>query len=127
VLTRAEYAQRATQLYRPTLAPVAVNALFLVLCIFNMLVIYEDIGPPTLPARVGLLAGINGVFLGGGFLVAQEVARRRATRGGLLCPSCGRYPLGVSRFLLTTKAQVARILERGRCERCGKALFRTPA
>jgi len=123
VLTRAEYATRAKQLYQPTPAPFAVNALFLILCVFNMLVIYEDIGPPTLVARVGLLAAVNGVVLGGAFLVAREVARRRAGRLGLLCPSCGRYPLGMSRLRYTMKARVERVLERGCCEHCGNDLF----
>ena len=62
MLTRAEYAKRAKQLYQPTPAPFAVNALFLVVCILNMLVIYEDIGPPALAARVALLAVVNGMF-----------------------------------------------------------------
>jgi hypothetical protein len=123
VLTRAEYAKRAKLLYQPTPAPVAANALFLVVCVFNMLVIYEDIGPATLAARVALLAVVNGVFLSGGFLVAQEAARRRASRLGLLCPSCGHYPLGASRLRYTTKGQVERILERGCCDRCGNDLF----
>ena len=127
MLTRAEYAKRAKQLYQPTPAPFAVNALFLVVCILNMLVIYEDIGPPALAARVALLAVVNGVFLGGGFLVAQEVARRGASRLGLLCPSCARYPLGTSRLRYTTRGQVERILERGRCERCGNDLFHAAA
>jgi hypothetical protein len=126
-LTRAEYATRAQQLYQPTPAPFAANALFLILCGFNMLVIYEDIGPPTLAARVGLLAVVNGVLLGGAFLVAQEVARRRAGRLGLLCPSCGRYPLGISRLRYTMKARVERVLMRGCCEHCGNDLFHDAA
>jgi len=123
VLTRAEYAKRATLLYQPTPAPVVVNAFFFVVCVFNMLVIYEDIGPPALAARVALLAVVNGVLMGGGFIVAHEVARRRARQLGLPCPSCGQYPLGTSRFCYTTKGQVERILERGCCERCGDDLF----
>jgi hypothetical protein len=35
-----------------------------------MLVIYEDIGPPALAARVGLLVVVNRVVLGGAFLIA---------------------------------------------------------
>jgi hypothetical protein len=123
LLTRAEYAKRAKQLYQLTPAPFAVNVLFLVVSVLNMLVIYEDIGPSALAARVALLAVVNGVFLGGGFLVVQEIARRRARRLGLLCPFCGRYPLGTSRLRYTTKGQVARILERGCCEWCGNDLF----
>jgi hypothetical protein len=122
-----EYAERARHLYQPTPAPFAVNALVLAVCVFNMLVIYEDIGPPPLAARVGLLVVVNGVILGGAFLIAQAVLRRRARQLGLLCPSCGHDPLGTGRLNYTTKVGVERVLARGRCERCGKGLFHDAA
>ena len=122
-LTRAEYAERAEQLCQPAPAPIAVSALFLVLCILNMLLIYGDIGPPALAARVGLLAVVDGVFLGGAFLVARKVVRWRAGRLGLLCASCGHYPLGMTRPRGSTRARIERVLQRGCCEHCGNGLF----
>jgi hypothetical protein len=92
-----------------------------------MLVIYEDIGPPALAARVGLLVVVNGVILGGAFLITKVVLRRRAKRLGLLCPSCGHDPLGTGRLNYTADARVERVLARGRCERCGKDLFHDTA
>src|SRR3954454_10652744 len=91
-LTRAEYAERARDLYQRRRAPLSVTAAYVALSIFNLLVIYEDIGPASLGARVGLLVLVDGALLGAGFLVAHELVRRRAMRLGLLCPSCGQYP-----------------------------------
>jgi hypothetical protein len=98
-------------------------ALIVALYATIILVDYGDIGPPADADRLGLIAAL----LVGLFVVAHVIVRRRAGRLGLLCPTCGHYPLGVRRFRYSTKAQVTKILERGRCDWCGNDLFHVPA
>ena len=122
-LTRAEYAERAKIFCRPRAAPPLVMGLVLALFITTTLLVYGDIGPPSLLYRLGLIA----VILLGVFAVGHLVAGIRAQRLGLSCPSCGHYPLGIRRLRYGLMAQVAQILARGRCDWCGRGLFRTVA
>jgi hypothetical protein len=122
-LARAEYAERAKIFSRPTAPPPLVIGLLLALFITTTLLVYGDIGPPALLDRLGLIAVI---FLGL-LVVGHLVARVRARRLGLSCPSCGHYPLGIRRVRYGLTAQVAQILACGRCDWCGRSLFRTAA
>jgi hypothetical protein len=119
VLTRGEYAERGRQLYQPRAPTPFVMTLIMALFVVTILLNYGGIGPAAESARLGLIA----VIIVGFFLLAHMVVRRRAGRLGILCPACGRYPLGVRGLRYTTKAQVEAILARGCCERCGKGLF----
>jgi len=123
VLTRAEYAERGRQLYQPRAATPFVMALVLAFFATTFLLNWGYIGPAADADRRGLIA----VLLVGLFVVSYVVVRRRAGRLGLLCPTCGHYPLGVRRFRYLTKTHVAKILERGRCDWCGKDLFHAAA
>jgi hypothetical protein len=104
-----EYAERGRQLYRPRAPTPFVMGLILALFVTTLLLNWGDIGPPADADRLGLIA----VLVAGLFVVGHVVVRRRAGRLGLLCPTCGHYPLGVRRFLYVTEAQVAKILEGG--------------
>jgi hypothetical protein len=120
VLTRAEYAERGRVFSQPRPPPPLVIGLVLALFVTTTLLVFGDIGPPALLERLGLIA----VHVLGLFAIGHGVAGVRARRLGLLCPSCGHYPLGIRRFRYRLAAQIAHILAGGRCDWCGKNLFR---
>lgn len=122
-LNRAEYAERGRQLYQPRAATPLVTVLFLGVAATSFLLNWGYMGPAAYADRLGLIAAL----LVGFFLFAHVVVRRRAGQLGLLCPTCGHYPLGVRRVCYTTKTQVTKILEGGRCDWCGKDLFSAAA
>ena len=119
MLTRAEYAERGRKLYQPRAPTPFAMALILAFFATTFLLSWGYIGPAADADRMGLIV----VLLVGLFVVGYVVVRRRAGRLGLLCPACGHYPLGVRRFRYLRKTHVAKILERGRCDWCGKNLF----
>jgi hypothetical protein len=97
------------------LAIVLILALFLAVEFLN----WGEIGPATESARMALIV----VLLAGAFGTGHAVIGRRAAQLGLLCPSCGRYPLGLRRLRYGTQRQVEVMLDDGRCDWCRRALF----